>query len=65
MLSSKFKEKINPPPFSSLGLLGLKYSPGLMVDGWSGRVDDKLRIIYDMCEEDSNGLVDKNDFKVS
>ena len=59
----KLKKKF--PPLSSLGLLGLKSPPGLMVDGWLGGVDDKLRIIYDMCEEDSNGLVDKNDFKVS
>jgi len=28
-----------------------------------GGVEDKLRIIYDMCDEDSRGVVDKSNFK--
>ena len=30
----------------------------------AGGVEDKLRIIYDMCDEDSRGVVDKSNFKV-
>ena len=30
-------------------------------DVYQGRTDDKLRIIFDMCDDDKNGYIDKGE----